>query len=38
MNILIVEPEINGHHIVMYVGILIRKLKNNILFHINQKN
>ena len=35
MNILIVEPEINGHHIVMYVRFLIRGLKkNNINFSI----
>ena len=35
MNILIVEPEINGHHLVMYVRFLIRGLaKNNINFSI----
>ena len=35
MNILIVEPEINGHHIVMYVRFLIRGLvKKNISFSI----
>ena len=35
MNILIVEPEINGHHIVMYVRFLIRGLiKKNINFSI----
>ncbi len=35
MNILIVEPEINGHHIVMYVRFLVRGLvKENINFSI----
>lgn len=35
MNILIVEPEIDGHHLVMYVRFLIRGLvKNNIKFSI----
>lgn len=35
MNILIVEPEINGHHFVMYVRFLIRGLvKKNIKFSI----
>ena len=35
MNILIVEPEVNGHHIVMYVRFLVRGLvKKNINFSI----